>query len=291
VSPAKPLQASLPARLRKQAERLSHRFTPGPRLVPDYLIIGVKRGGTTSLAEYLFQHPDVLPPYVPKGPRYFDVNYGRGWKWYTTHFPTEATGRRHLEHTGVQPVTGDSSPYIIFHPLALERVRLRLPNAKLVLSLRDPVVRAWSQYNYEVKRGFEDLDIHAALDAEPERLRGEEDRLREDPSYVSKTHRHNAYFARGHYAAQLRHLRDLFPPEQVHVLVAEDMFAEPQVAYDALTDFIGLPRAPLTDPRAFKANTYEPLPDDVRARLAAYYAEPNEELFELLGRRAPWTSV
>ena len=108
---------------------------------------------------------------------------------------------------------------------------------------------------------------------------------------MSKAHRHNAYLARGHYAEQVRHLRDLFPPEQVHVLVAEDMFAEPQVTYDALTDFIGLPRAPLTDPRAFKANTYEPLPDDVRARLAAYYAEPNEELFELLGRRAAWTSV
>ena len=57
----------------------------------------------------------------------------------------------------MRPVTGDSSPYIIFHPLALERVRLHLPTAKLVLSLRDPVVRAWSQYNYEVKRGFEDL--------------------------------------------------------------------------------------------------------------------------------------
>ena len=220
MSPARPLQASLPTRLRKQAERLSHRLTPGPRLVPAYLVIGVKRGGTTSLAEYLFQHPDVLPPYVPKGPRYFDVNYGRGWKWYTTHFPTEAMARRHFESTGVRPVTGDSSPYIIFHPLALERVRLHLPTAKLVLSLRDPVVRAWSQYNYEVKRGFEDLDILAALDAEPERLRGEEERLREDPSYVSKAHRHNAYLARGLYADQVRHLRDLFPPEQVHVLVA-----------------------------------------------------------------------
>ena len=216
MSPAKPLQAWLPTRLRKQAERLSRRLTSGPRMVPAYLVIGVKRGGTTSLAEYLFQHPDVLHPYVPKGPRYFDVNYGRGWKWYTTHFPTEATARRHLETTGVRPVTGDSSPYIIFHPLALERVRLHLPTAKLVLSLRDPVVRAWSQYNYEVKRGFEDMDVHAAVDAEPERLRGEEERLREDPSYVSKAHRHNAYLARGHYAEQVRHLRDLFPPEQVH---------------------------------------------------------------------------
>lgn len=288
MSGAKALEASLPARLRKHAERLSHRVMPGERMQPDYLVIGVKRGGTTSLAEYLFQHPDVLEPYVPKGTRYFEVNHGRGRRWYDTNFPTEATARKHHKRTGVEPVTGDSSPYIVFHPLALGRVRQELPGARLVLSLRDPVVRAWSQYNYEVKRGFEDLDAMAALDAEPARLAGEVERMVADPSYLSKAHRHNAYLARGHYAEQLRHVYDLFPPEQVHVLFAEDLFAAPQATYDGIVDFLGLPRAPLTDPRAFKANSYEPLPDDVRVRLAAYYAEPNEELFTLLGRRATW---
>lgn len=289
MTSSKPLQASLSTRLRKQAERLSHRLVPGERMRPDYVIIGVKRGGTTSLAEYLFQHPDVLVPYVPKGPRYFDVNYGRGASWYETHFPTEAAAHKHLKRTGVRPVTGDSSPYIVFHPLALQRVREHLPDAKLVVSLRDPVVRAWSQYNYERKRGHEDLDAHAAFDAEAERIDGEVERMMADPSYESETHRHNAYLERGRYADQLRHVASLFPAEQVHVLFAEDLFAAPQATYDQLTDFLGLPRAPLTDPRAFKANTYEALPDDVARRLADYYAEPNEDLFALLGRRADWT--
>ena len=257
-------------------------------MVPDYLVIGVKRGGTTSLAEYLFQHPDVLPPYVPKGPRYFDVNYGKGWKWYTTHFPTEATARRHRERTGVRPVTGDSSPYIIFHPLALERVRLHLPNAKLVLSLRDPVVRAWSQYNYEVKRGFEDLDIHAALDAEPERLRARRTGSVRTPRTSAKPTGTTPTSLGVTTPSSSRHLRDLFPPEQVHVLVAEDLFAEPQATYDALTDFLGLPRAPLTDPRAFKANTYEPLPDDVRAPPGGLLRRAERGAVRLLGRRAHW---
>lgn len=288
MSGAKPLEASLPTRLRKHAERLSHRVMPGGRMVPDYLIIGVKRGGTTSLAEYLFQHPHVLEPYVPKGTRYFEVNHERGRRWYDTNFPTAATARRHEKRTGVRPLTGDSSPYIVFHPWALERVRRELPDAKLVLSLRDPVVRAWSQYNYEVKRGYEGLDIMAALDAEPGRLEGELERMAADPTYLSKAHRHNAYLARGNYAEQLCRVYELFPAEQVHVVVAEDLFAEPQATYDELVDFLGLPPAALTDPRAFKANRYEPLPDDVRRRLSDYYAKPNEELFELLGRRADW---
>ncbi len=62
-----------------------------------------------------------------------------------------------------------------------------------------------------------------------------------------------------------------------------------RATYDKLTDFLGLPAAPLTDARAFKANRYEPMPDDVRQRLAAYYSPLNEELFERLGCRAPWT--
>jgi hypothetical protein len=287
----KPLQASLPTRLRKQAQRLSHMLLPGDRMRPDYLVIGVKRGGTTSIAEYLFQHPDVLPPYVPKGPRYFDVAYRRGWDWYELHFPTVATARKHEARTQVTPITGDSSPYIIFHPLALDRVKLHVPQAKLVVSLRDPVARAWSQYNYERRRGYEGLDIHAALDAEPQRLAGEEDRLRADPSYVSTAHRHQAYLARGQYAEQLERVYRLFPEDHVHVLLAEDLFKAPQATYDELTDFLGLPRAPLTDPRAFKANAYEPIPDDVRARLAEHYDKHNEALYALLGRRADWISV
>ena len=284
----KPLQASLSARVRKQTQRLSRRLVPGARMRPDYLVIGVKRGGTTSLAEYLFQHPDVLPPYVAKGPRYFDVSYGRGWDWYETHFPTIATARKHEARTQVRPLTGDSSPYIIYHPLALPRVKLHVPQAKLIVSLRDPVARAWSQYNYERRRGDEDLDGLAAFDAEPARLAGEEDRLRADPAYVSRAHRHHSYLARGRYAEQLERVYGLFPRDQVHVLFAEDLFAAPQATYDQLTDFLGLPRAPLTDPRAFKANRYEAMPTDVQVRLSAYYAEPNEALFAMLGRRASW---
>ena len=72
------------------------------------------------------------------------------------------------------------------------------------------------------------------------------------------------------------------------MLFAEDLFAAPQATYDQITDFLGLARAPLTDPRAFKANAYEAMPAEVEARLAGYYAERNEDLFQLLGRRAPW---
>src|SRR5262245_40022849 len=128
MSVFKPLQASAVTRLRKQGERLSHLVMPGERMNPSYLIIGVKRGGTTSLAEYLLQHPGVIAPYVPKGPRYFDVNHGRGWRWYESHFPRVATARKQANGTGALPIVGDSSPYIVFHPLSLSWVKAELPD-------------------------------------------------------------------------------------------------------------------------------------------------------------------
>ena len=286
---AKPLQASTVTRLRKQGERLSHLLMPGERMRPDYLVIGVKRGGTTSLAEYLLQHPGVIAPYVPKGPRYFDVNHGRGWRWYESHFPRLATARKQAERTGVLPIVGDSSPYIVFHPLSLTWVKAELPDAKLILSLRDPVVRAWSQYNYERKRGYEDLEPDAAFDAEPDRLAGEEDRLRADPSYVSKVHRHNAYLARGHYADQIRHVQSLFAPDQLHVLFAEDLFAAPQ-AHVRPAHRLPRPGAGAADrpAGASRPTSTSRCPPRWKPAWPAYYAERNEDLFELLGRRAAW---
>ena len=102
----------------------------GRRMVPDYLIIGVKRGGTTSLAEYLFQHPDVLPPVRAEGRpllrRELRSGLEAGTRRTSRPRPRPAGTRAHR----VRPVTGDSSPYIIFHPLALERVRLHLPDGQ-----------------------------------------------------------------------------------------------------------------------------------------------------------------
>jgi hypothetical protein len=199
-----------------------------------------------------------------------------------------STATRQQRQTGVLPIVGDASPYIVFHPLALERVRAELPAAKLILSLRDPVVRAWSQYNYERKRGWEQLDPQAAFDAEPERLAGEEERMRSDDRYISDAHRHQAYLVRGRYADQIRHVRSLFPAEQLHITFADDLEADLQGTYDALTDFLGLPRYQLVDPQRFKVNSYEPMEPALRQRLAEYYADPNEDLFGLLGRRLDW---
>ncbi len=242
---------------------------------PGFLVIGTKRGGSTSCYEWIAQHPQVAPCRTGKGTHYFDVNHTRGEAWFRAGFPAQREPWR---------ITGEGSPYYMFHPLAVERIAATLPEVRLIAVLRDPVERAWSHYKYEVARGHETLGFGEALDAEPERLRGEEDRLRADPAYVSEAHRYHTYLQRGHYAEQLQRVYAHVDPSRVLVLRSEELFADPHEQLARVWSFLGLDRVDLEGLRAHKAGAQpSSVPEDQAARLAAYYAPHNAALLELTG--------
>ena len=137
------------------------------RTLPDYLLIGCQRCGTTSLQAALSQHPSVKSARLMKGVHYFDTAYDRDLNWYRSYFPTNAYRRRHDTRAGRRLVVGECSPYYIFHPLALERIANDLPDIKVVVLFRDPVERAIFHHKHEVRRGNETLGLREALDAEP----------------------------------------------------------------------------------------------------------------------------
>jgi hypothetical protein len=250
-------------------------------MVPSYLVVGTKRGGSTSIAEWISRHPEVAPCRSKKGTHYFDVNYGRGWAWYLSCFP--AASSRH--HT-----TGEASPYYMFHPLAPERIARSLPGVRLVVSLREPIARAWSHHQYETQQGFEDKSFDQAIDLEEERLAGEEERLRRDPSYESFAHRHHAYVRRGQYAEQLERLYEHFDPDQVLVLRSESMFTDPHGELDRVWAHLGLSPVTLDGLDRLKA-THRPLdisPSLARA-LEDHYRPWNERLAQLPGVGFTWT--
>jgi hypothetical protein len=106
----------------KRALRGYGQITAGLRRGPDFVIVGAKRGGTTSLYNYVLEHPSIQPLFPGrqhiKGVHYYDSNYARGPRWYRSHFPLQAGGR-HLARPGIRPaIAGDASPYYLFHPLA-----------------------------------------------------------------------------------------------------------------------------------------------------------------------------
>jgi hypothetical protein len=274
---------------RKTAKRLSDatlELTGPARVRPDFLIVGAQRCGTTTMFKTLVQHPDVVRPFLRKGIHYFDKAYWRGERWYRGHFPLVVTTM--LRGHGHRAITGESSPYYMFHPLARQRLASDLPGVKLLVLLRDPVIRAYSAHSHEKARGYEDLDFEAALAAEPGRIAGERERLMADPGYDSFHWQHHAYVTRGQYIEQLRALEQLVGRERMCVVDSGDFFVDPEPVFDEVREFLGL--TPCSDIvfEQHNARQRSPLDDDLRRRLMDHYAPYDEELAAWWGRTPSW---
>jgi hypothetical protein len=263
--------------------------TSEARMLPDFLLVGAQRSGTTSLHRALAQHPSVVTPLFHKGVHYFDVDYDRGFRWYRGHFPLAAVARRRVGRAGGAPRTFESSGYYMHHPLAPARIAQDLPGVRLLVMLRDPVERAYSAHRHELLRGFEpEESFERALELEPQRLAGEVERMLADPSYRSVSHRHHSYLDRSQYVTQIRRLFELFGRDRVHVLDSEAFFERPGEEFDRVLDFLGL--APWQPPsfEQHNARPRAPLAETTRRRLEAHFAPFDAELSALLARPLAW---
>jgi hypothetical protein len=276
----------------KEALRRYGMRTASRRGLPDFAIIGSKRGGTTSLYNYLLEHPLITSMFPArqniKGTHYFDNEYWRGSDWYRSHFPLAPARRKTA--TGEGTLTGEASPYYLFHPLAASRMAADVPHARLVIILRDPVERAYSHYKERVRHGAETLSFSEALDREAGRLAGEEERILTVPGYTSSEHEDHSYLAQGLYAPMLRRWLAWFPPGNTMVLLSEDFYADPNKIANKVWRFLGLPPHELRDRRRFNYHEAPDLDPEIRLDLARRVVEPNLELAELLHRELPWPS-
>jgi hypothetical protein len=267
--------------------RVVARPTSAARPLPDYLIVGTQRGGTTTLHHWLAAHPGVLPARLTKGVHWFDTGFGRSEAWYRSHFPSRRIRAAAARRLGYEPVVGEGSPYYMFHPFAPARIASVLPDPKLLVVLRDPVERAWSQYHHETARGFEDLPFEAALEAEASRLAGEAERLA-DPRAASASHQHHSYVARGRYAEQVEELWRAVGRHRVLVLFSEDLSVDPVGTMAAVHRFLGLPPVAPDTERRWNLRAKPDMPAAARARLVEAFRAPDARLAELLGRAVPW---
>ncbi len=254
------------------------RATARARPLPDFLILGAQKAGTTALYAYLRRHPEISGP-AWKEVSYFDRHYRRGDGWYRGNLPIRLRGAR---------LVGEASPSYLFHPLAPERVRALLPDARLVALVRNPIDRAHSHYQHEVALGREPLSFEQAIDAEEERMRGEVERITADPKYFSRAWWNYTYLARGRYAEQFERWLAVFPREQLLVVPAEDLGERAGETYARVLDFLGARQHELESyPRIFSRD-YSLMSPETRIRLAAHFAEPNRRLYELLDRDLGW---
>lgn len=279
----------------KRALRYYGRGTSGLRRGPDFVIIGAKRGGTTSLYNYLLEHPSIAPLFPGrqhiKGIHYYDSNYPCGLAWYRSHFPLEAAGR-HLARPRLRPaIAGEASPYYLFHPVAAERLARDFPDVRIIVNLRDPVERAYSHFKEATYHGRETLGFEAALEAEDGRLRGEAERIAAEPGYLSPAHEHLSYLAQSRYLDMLPRWFALFGREQFHITVSEDFYADPDRHVNAIWRFLGLAPRSLRSRTRHNHQAAPGIAPEIRERLQEAVAAHNRGLEDLLGRSLPWPAI
>jgi sulfotransferase family protein len=265
------------------------RATQPARCLPSFLVIGATQSGTTSFFSYLTGVPGVLPA-VCKEIRFFSRHYERGTGWYRSFFPLAASRALARRRLGAEPAVGEASPAYLWHPWAPSRVHALDPGMRLIVLLRDPVDRAYAQYQKVRDSGAETLEFDEAIDAESERTAGELARMESDSSYLSESYRRYAYLGRSLYADQLEGWLGLFPREQLLVLATEDLALDPAGVIAESARFLGLPE-PAPQPGAYpRRNTraYDPLEPALRERLVRHFDEPNRRLVALIGQDLPW---
>lgn len=256
------------------------------RCFPQLIIGGGMRCGTTALFSYLAKHPQ-LSASRRKEVHYFDLHFDRGEGWYKRQFRRSTT-----TPNGRPTILFESSPYYMYDPRVAQRIHNAIPSIKLLFLLRDPIDRAVSHYQKNRRDNREPLSLADALEAEEERLAGEEEKMLRDPHYCSPIHQYFSYKARGRYAILLRRFYQYFPREQIMIIKSNSLFQRPEQTLKHVCNFLGVTdwqpdRFPVINPSLIKTA----VPERIRAMLETDFEPQEKDLEELIGwRSASWPS-
>lgn len=240
--------------------------------LPDFIIGGAPRSGTTWLYRALDRHPEIyMAKPTPPEPKFFLVDelYAAGIEHYSRQWFSDTGGKR---------ILGEKSTNYLESKVAAERIQKHIPDVKLIFVLRDPVERAISNYRWSKMNKMENQDLETALILEQQRERNLSERLR-----YSRPH---AYFSRGLYADHLESYLSLFPRDNILCLRFELLTETAEAFLSQVHRFLGVEVRPSGASEFGKVNearNEEDVPGNIREKLRTAYAEPNRRLYRILG--------
>jgi len=245
---------------------------------PEFLIVGAQKAGTTFLYNCLKQHPDILPAST-KEIHYFSQHFNKGLDWYLQHFPERESGK----------ISGEASPFYLFHPHSAQRIASELPEIKIIILLRNPVQRAISHYHQQARRHHEKLSMMEAFQTENKRIGSAWNNLVAGKQLSGMKIQQCSYLKRGEYLEQVQRYENYFPAKQLCIIESNDFFDHPQKTLPRVFEFLGVdPHFSPADLWPRKPGNYEDAEPEVLDFLNEYFASHNEALFEQLGYRFDW---
>ncbi|MEL7038536.1 MAG: sulfotransferase [Cyanobacteria bacterium J06592_8] len=192
--------------------------------MPNFLMLGTPKAGTTAIYNYLKQHPQIyMPPF--KEPHFFSFEGEQKPHW---GIQTLEDYQALFQEATSEQIIGEASTWYLYSQTAAERIRHHIPEAKLIAILRNPIERAYSSWAFRVQCGWESItDFQKALQAEPQRIR-------ENPEWDFH------YLKAGFYYDQIKRYLDIFPSEQIKIIIYEDFKSDPVNILEDIYKFIGV---------------------------------------------------
>ena len=236
-------------------------------ILPSVVIAGTPRSGSTALHYYLARHDDVFMS-TPKEVRFFNHNFDRGLDWYADHF---------VDSAGFV-VRGESTPFYLFDREAMDRLVQLLPDVKLLITLRDPIERAFSHHWMLLQRNLESRDFKTAV----------EDEIPSFGTYQAPVRNKDQYLNSSCYAMHLEYLYSIIDPERVKVVFFDDLTNSPLPTMNSIAKFVGLSpfdryeeigrvvNQNLDIRSAFVRRVSKRLPGKLRALVARVNSKPSE---------------
>lgn len=254
------------------------------RVLPDFLIIGAMKSGTSSLFHHLAQHPELVPSFR-KEIHYFDqddASFGGrtgSLAWYRSHFPIKVM-------IPSRSLVYEATPKYLCHEKSASRIAHVVPSARLVLSLRNPADRAISHYFHDPCNPPDPESLHAAMSKDVERCATFE----ATGDDVSDSRDYTTYVGRGIYRPQMERFLEYFDRSDLHVIQGERLFENPGLVLTDLFDFLGVRSdLPIKDLAAQNTSQRDKrVWPRTRQLLNDFFRPHNERLFELLGTRYDW---
>jgi hypothetical protein len=240
----------------------------------DFVVAGTQKGGTTALASYLGEHPEICMPNSRAQPLMKELHHFDNETRFAAEVVDHSTYHNYYEPQVGHRVLGDATPIYMYWESAPARMQAYNPALKFIMLLRNPVTRAYSHWNMEVMKGRETFSFEEALQREPERCR----------EAWPLQHRRWSYADRGRYSVQLARIWSQFPRSQTLVLKSEAFQADPAPALAQIAEFLGVAPFPKVDPRTVWAIPYDrPMTAEARALLQQSFAGEIAELERMLG--------
>jgi len=264
---------------RKRVRARYNMLTNEKRALPNFMIIGAQKAGTTSLFRYLSQHSNISGSPFSKELNFFDEEYNRGVEWYRSNFPVKKEGNHYFEGT----------THYLFNPAVPSRVKEMLPNAKFIILLRNPIDRAFSSYKHQIRAGRETLPFEEAIQSETARLAGEEEKLLNDPTYISYNYTHYSYIERGKYSTQINRWLKTFNKEQLLIIPSNDLFSNTESTLNDIFNFLSIPAQKININKKHNTGNYtDKMSPAIREHLSDIFLPYNEELYQIIDRDLQW---